>query len=112
MRLPHILSFNKSPLIFFTACTEERQPVLACAEAQQVLTQIWQQSAEHDGWYVGRFVLMPGSPAFLRDADVHRQAARRVVQNVEISFVAPANTGPENRPAALAGGYLRPYFAQ
>ena len=59
MRLPHILPFSKVPLYFFTACTMARRPLLACCTAHDALLQIWQKSAQLDGWYVGRYVLMP-----------------------------------------------------
>lgn len=59
MRLPHIIPFNKSPLYFLTACTERRQPLLANEAALSVLREVWQKSAQIDGWYVGRFILMP-----------------------------------------------------
>ena len=59
MRLPHITPFGKTPIYFLTACTANRRPSLANATAFQTLTDVWQKSAQLDGWYVGRFVLMP-----------------------------------------------------
>ena len=59
MRLPHIVSFFQSPLYFFTACTCQRQPLLANQQAWEILSEIWRKSAALDGWCVGRFVLMP-----------------------------------------------------
>lgn len=59
MHLPHIQPFEKSPLYFFAASTEGRRPVLACQSAFEELTGIWTRSATHDGWYVGRYMLMP-----------------------------------------------------
>jgi len=59
MRLPHVQPFAKSPLYFFTACTEQRRPLLACESSFALITEIWRNSAMHDGWLVGRFVLMP-----------------------------------------------------
>ena len=32
---------------------------MACAEANRILTDVWRDSARHDGWFVGRFVVMP-----------------------------------------------------
>jgi putative transposase len=59
MHLPHILPFARKPVYFLTACTVGRRPLLACEESLNCLHNIWRQSAEIDGWIVGRFVLMP-----------------------------------------------------
>ena len=59
MRLPHLQPFAKDPLYFFTAGTEKRRPVLANAAAVESLRAVWRRSAEIDGWFVGRFVIMP-----------------------------------------------------
>ncbi|MBL9202659.1 MAG: transposase [Opitutaceae bacterium] len=59
MHLPHVAPFARAPLYFFTACIAGRKPVLACAAASEILTNVWKNSAEHDGWFVGRYVLMP-----------------------------------------------------
>ncbi len=59
MHLPHIVPFDKSPVYFFTACIEGRRPVLNCQAAHDELTGIGRRSADHDGWFFGRFVLMP-----------------------------------------------------
>src|SRR5689334_23589106 len=59
MRLPHIRPFAKSPLYFFTACAAGRRHILATQSAFDVLTDVWRRSGDLDGWFVGRFVLMP-----------------------------------------------------
>jgi putative transposase len=59
MHLPHIQPFEKNPRYFFTACLEGRRPVLACQAVFDLLSGIWTRSAVHDGWFVGRFVIMP-----------------------------------------------------
>lgn len=59
MRLPHVIPFSKLPIYYFTACTDGRRPVLACEVAFRSLVDVWTKSAELDGWYVGRFVVMP-----------------------------------------------------
>ena len=59
MRLPHVQPFSDSPLYFFTACTADRRGRLANQAAFDVLSGLWARSAEHDGWFVGRFLLMP-----------------------------------------------------
>ena len=59
MRLPHVVAFAKSPLYFFTACAVERRPVFANQESHDVLREIWTKSSELDGWFVGRYLVMP-----------------------------------------------------
>ena len=59
MHLPHLRSFKNSPLVFVTTCTQDRQPVLACSEAHEIVRDIWAQSAELNGWFVGQYLLMP-----------------------------------------------------
>lgn len=59
MRLPHVRPFPDSPLYFFTACTAARRPLPACREAHDVLQELWHASTERNGWFVGRYLLMP-----------------------------------------------------
>lgn len=59
MHLPKLMPFAPHPLYFFTACTARRKALLACAAAQETLTAVWARSLHHDGWAVGRYVLMP-----------------------------------------------------
>lgn len=59
MHLPHIVPFARTPIYFFTACTAGRQPRLANETAFACLMDLWRKSAQLDGWFVGRFVLMP-----------------------------------------------------
>jgi len=59
MHLPHVTPFAKNPLYFFTACIVNRRPILACAESARILEAAWQNSAQHDGWFIGRYVIMP-----------------------------------------------------
>jgi putative transposase len=59
MRLPHVIPFARNPIYFFTACTVQRRSFLACKESFDCLEDISGRSAEIDGWFVGRFVLMP-----------------------------------------------------
>jgi REP element-mobilizing transposase RayT len=62
--LAHLLSFRDNPIVFFTACTFQRRKILASAKCEEILREIWQRSAEHDGWWVGSYVLMPGHVHF------------------------------------------------
>ncbi len=59
MRLPHVIPFARNPIYFFTTCTAGRRPLLACKESFDCLQDIWTQSTEAYGWFVGSFVLMP-----------------------------------------------------
>lgn len=45
--------------MFVTTCTHGRQALLACAEVHESLHDIWSQSAERNGWFVGQYVVMP-----------------------------------------------------
>ncbi len=58
-RLPHLTAFDRQPVVFVTAVTEGRRPLLGCADASDVLVRTWRRSADFDGWYVGRYILMP-----------------------------------------------------
>ena len=68
MRLPHITPLNKAPIYFFTACAAGRRPLLATVAAMTVLSEVWCKSADLDGWFVGRFVLMPDHVHFFARA--------------------------------------------
>jgi REP element-mobilizing transposase RayT len=57
--LSHLPSFRDNPIVFFTACTFQRRKILASVKCEEILREIWQRSAEHDGWWVGSYVLMP-----------------------------------------------------
>ncbi len=59
MHLPHLRSFDRSPIVYLTTCTHERKPLLFCEEAHAALRDIWTQSAKRNGWFVGQYVLMP-----------------------------------------------------
>ena len=57
--LAHLPSFRANPVVFFTTCTCQRRKILASAKCEEILCEIWQCSAEHDGWWVGSYILMP-----------------------------------------------------
>jgi REP element-mobilizing transposase RayT len=46
-------------LYFFTVCTETRRPLLDSEISFRILSDIWRQAGERNGWVVGRFLLMP-----------------------------------------------------
>ena len=58
-RLPHLHSFARQPILFITTVTSDRKPFLANRAAFEILTEIWQHSADLDGWCVGDYLLMP-----------------------------------------------------
>jgi putative transposase len=59
MHLPHLWPFEKAPIVFLTTCTHSRCAALASASAHEVLRDVWQHSAEFQGWFVGQYVIMP-----------------------------------------------------
>jgi REP element-mobilizing transposase RayT len=59
MRPPHLTAFARQPLVFLTACTRDRSALLAQPSAYDALVSVWSQSADRQGWVVGRFVIMP-----------------------------------------------------
>ena len=59
MPLPHLDPFTRHPLVFLTVCTARRAPILNNAESHAILHGIWFGSRAHNGWCVGRYVIMP-----------------------------------------------------
>ncbi len=59
MHLPHVTPYAAQPIYFFTACTKDRNPVLACDVVHHILRDLWRSNAHQDGWYVGRYTIMP-----------------------------------------------------
>jgi putative transposase len=59
MPLPHVAPFARTPVYFFTACTAGRRPLLANEGVFECLRDLWTRSSTLDGWFVGRFVIMP-----------------------------------------------------
>jgi len=57
--LAHVPSFRTNPIVFFTTCTYRRRKILALPKCETILREIWKDSADHDGWYVGHYILMP-----------------------------------------------------
>jgi putative transposase len=75
MHLPHITPFASSPVYFFTACVAGRRQILACGEVLAIVEDIWRNSATYDGWFVGRFTIMPDHVHFF--ASPNRSAKAR-----------------------------------
>lgn len=57
--LAHVPSFRDNPIIFVTTCTHQRRKILGSLECEKILREIWQRSADHDGWWVGNYIIMP-----------------------------------------------------
>ena len=74
--LAHVPSFRENPIIFFTTCTFRRRKILASPQCQEILREIWQRSADRDGWWVGHYILMPDHVHFFarREIGAHRMA--------------------------------------
>ena len=72
--LAHVTSFRDDPIVFFTTCTYQRRKILASSQCHKILHDIWQRSAEHDGWWVGKYVIMPITYISLRDLKSVRNA--------------------------------------
>jgi putative transposase len=81
MRLPHVLPFSRDPIYFFTSCIADRRPLLARHESFSCLAEIWKNCAAVDGWFVGRFVLMPDHVHFFarptRDGKTRAESHKR-----------------------------------
>jgi putative transposase len=105
-RLPHVQAFASQPLVFLTVVTRARRPVLACAPAFAALTQIWTRSAEHDGWFVGAFILMPDHVHLFARATINaKPLARWIATWKSLSSRALKNLCAENQ-----GLWQRDYF--
>ncbi len=66
---------NRSVIVFVTACTKNRRPLLAVPEVHGLLVAAWTKA---DSWLVGRYVVMPdhlhlfASPGDLESPDLRR----------------------------------------
>lgn len=49
-------AFNRPVIVFVTACTHTRKPILCVQDAYQEILHAWRDA---DAWLVGRFVVMP-----------------------------------------------------
>jgi putative transposase len=57
--LAHLQPLSRHPTVFLTVVTAHRRPLLACHDAYAALVNVWNHSPTADGWFVGRFTLMP-----------------------------------------------------
>jgi REP-associated tyrosine transposase len=66
--MAHLPSFRPQSIVFLTAVTFERRPLLSQPSSHKILRVIWERSAERNGWYVGDYVLMPDHVHFFAQA--------------------------------------------
>jgi putative transposase len=66
--LAHVPSFRDNPIVFFTARTFQTRKILGSPKCEEILREIWQRSAEHDGWWLGGYLLMPDHVHFFARA--------------------------------------------
>jgi putative transposase len=78
--LPHLNSFARYPIVFLTVVTLRRRTLLACRESHDALVDTWNLSASVDGWFVGRFVLMPDHVHLFTRAAVNAKSLAGWVQ--------------------------------
>jgi REP element-mobilizing transposase RayT len=57
--LAHLSPVKDGLIAFLTTTTHLRRRILAQAPAHETLREIWERSASLNGWFVGRYVLMP-----------------------------------------------------
>ena len=68
--LAHVPSFRANPIVFFTTCTYRRRKILALPKCENILREIWKDSGDHDGWYVGHYILMPDHVHFFARPEI------------------------------------------
>jgi REP-associated tyrosine transposase len=52
------------PIFFITTCTADRQRLLATDAMHDICRSVWTEGERKQGWYVGRYVLMPDHAHF------------------------------------------------
>ena len=62
--LAHQPSFVDEPVVYFTLVTYRRRPLLARDDVHMLLRDVWNQSGERSGWWVGDYILMPDHAHF------------------------------------------------
>jgi REP-associated tyrosine transposase len=70
-------SFRDNRIVFFTTCTYQRRKILASPQCDKILLEIWQRSADYDGWWVGNYILMPDHIHFFARPEI---GARRMAE--------------------------------
>jgi REP element-mobilizing transposase RayT len=109
--LAHVPSFRDNPIVFFTTCTCHRRKILASSQCEKILREIWQRSADHDGWWVGNYILMPDHVHFFARPEI---GARRMADWVQMWKSASSRRIAASlaiKQPNLAGGLFRSIFA-
>ncbi len=102
--LPHVSSFVTIQLYSLQTCTHKRRKLLACAQSPVILRGLWERSAEHDGWWVGHYILTPDHVHFLaRRADCG-VADGGLDADMEERQLPPTRDRPGHCPTYLATG--------
>jgi hypothetical protein len=104
--LPHVSSFRDNPIVFFTTCTHKRRKLLACTQSHIILRELWERSAERDGWCVGHYILMPDHVHFFARHATIAAANGEVDENVEERQLSRARGRIGYYAAYLATGLL------
>ena len=78
--LAHLPSYQDNPIVFFTASTYRKRPILASPEGHSILREIWERSATLDGWWVGHYILMPDHVHFFTRPEVDAKPIAKWVQ--------------------------------
>jgi putative transposase len=79
--LAHMRSFRDNPIVFFTTCTSQRRKILASRQCHKILREIWQRSVDHDGWWVGNYIVMPDHVHFFARPEI---GARRMAKWIQM----------------------------
>jgi len=77
--LAHVPSYADNPIVFFTACTYRRRPILNNAPCHEILRSIWAQSV-NNGWWVGHYLLMPDHVHFFARPEIDGRPMAKWVQ--------------------------------
>ena len=69
-RLDRVYVSERAPVFFLTCCVRGRSPLLASADALDILLDGWRGAPERFGWAVGRYVVMPDHVHFFASPSV------------------------------------------
>jgi putative transposase len=95
----------ESPVYFVTACTHQRQPILATSAVADLLTREWRAAHKNHGWLIGRYVIMPDHVHFFCAAQPNAKTLSEFVRlwkqwTTKRAVAALAKRGP----AVVAAG--------
>jgi len=101
--LAHVTSFQHQPITFFTVVTHGRRSLLATDGAHRLVRDIWERSAETNGWFVGDYLLMP---------DHVHLFARPAIEADSISVWVKMWKSVSSRQLKRSGGLTEPIWQQ